>query len=261
MINNWTDDPVTCTTSGGVRALRGQRATWGNLGGPFFFLLALEACSPTIPEGTFACEIDADCPPDMRCRAEDSRCWSWSAWPDDGAIPTVDAGHELDTGVVDVDASSPPDSGTVPDTGTPVPDSGPRCSGPIEEYRTSTGGFCPTDANGVQLTNRGGPWGSYVDGSGAAWETVACARWERSGPGDFLVEANASREAICGAAACSSCWIRRAYNAFDGLGHLGEIDTMAEPQHRFASRDGTLIICETSFPPYDNLWVTRVECL
>lgn len=36
----------------------------------------LGGCEPTIPEDTFACETDTDCPPDMVCRPGPDRCFS-----------------------------------------------------------------------------------------------------------------------------------------------------------------------------------------
>jgi hypothetical protein len=43
------------------------------LGAPLAVLLALQ-CVPTVPEGRFRCELDIDCPPNMKCR--DQRCYS-----------------------------------------------------------------------------------------------------------------------------------------------------------------------------------------
>lgn len=35
----------------------------------------LGACEPSIPEGVFDCETDADCPPDLVCRDGPQRCY------------------------------------------------------------------------------------------------------------------------------------------------------------------------------------------
>jgi len=39
-------------------------------------LLWTSECEPTIPEGRFECDTDADCPPGQVCQLEDDRCYT-----------------------------------------------------------------------------------------------------------------------------------------------------------------------------------------
>lgn len=60
------------------------------------------ACEPVVPEGRFACTTDEDCPDEMVCRGNVSRCYSTH----------VDAGRRQDGGTSDAgatDASSDAD--------------------------------------------------------------------------------------------------------------------------------------------------------
>jgi hypothetical protein len=40
-----------------------------------FSVCLLAACTPTLPEGRFACASDEDCPEEMVCRAARGRCY------------------------------------------------------------------------------------------------------------------------------------------------------------------------------------------
>jgi hypothetical protein len=40
-----------------------------------FSVCLLAACTPTLPEGRFACAADEDCPEEMVCRAARGRCY------------------------------------------------------------------------------------------------------------------------------------------------------------------------------------------
>ncbi|MEC7523901.1 MAG: hypothetical protein VYE22_28730 [Myxococcota bacterium] len=48
------------------------------------FALALFGCEAEIPEGVFACSEDADCPPELVCRTNVSRCFRTRAPSDAG---------------------------------------------------------------------------------------------------------------------------------------------------------------------------------
>jgi hypothetical protein len=57
-------------------------------------LFASLGCEPTVPEGRFACQSDADCPDEMVCRPQVRRCYRSHA---DAGTPS-DAGAPADTG-------------------------------------------------------------------------------------------------------------------------------------------------------------------
>lgn len=72
-------------------------------------LVALAACSIDIPEGAYACRVDADCPPRLSCYAQ--RCYREP--PDGGEADAAGPGEAVDPerdGCTedDCDASSPP---------------------------------------------------------------------------------------------------------------------------------------------------------
>lgn len=125
----------------------GQRATLEILGGPFLFLL-LVACKPTIPEGTFACEVDAQCPPGMGCF--DSYCWSQRPLSGDAAVEgdasVTDAGYDGDASVIIYDGGSG-DSGRDSGSDGGAPDAGPTYTYTVVPGPAGPGGrMCNLDA-------------------------------------------------------------------------------------------------------------------